>query len=285
MNICQLRSEAVYYREESVFKGLFGRFNSITFIKFEIERIARFLPQCVKAYRWMDDDGYPTSFDEYPLPAIFLSDESPVDWYLAEECHDKPCMKVARLGDYYFDKHLITLYVPNIEGSLNDDNNIYELKTTLSIILAHELFHSFQYFISPKKASRYRYVDKKGKCNAACKIMEATADFFAFIWLTEGMYSDGTGEFARLREERFQSWLRNSFDFWPYAGAKYFVQDGYGQKTSVLAGFHEGCSLEKFQLIMKGFAKPGVPLKTLIEGILSDMNSPFWNPNNRKRPF
>ena len=272
----------VYFREEKVFDGLLGDFPSLDFIRNELSNIAWFVSD------WFNntDDRIDAAerritVEEFPLPAVFLSNEEPlVQFYDLENPEDKYStnkrkarMVDKRLGEYDYKKHLITLYVPNIEFGTNYD--VDTLKARISMVLAHEFFHACQHFISPQKAARYKMAaNHKGDCkpNDTCRVMEATADFFAYIWLKEQ-----NGILRKQDEERtarVDRWIQHDFDYWPYAGAKYFLLNYRGEVITRKYEYDDSKSKEKFMWVLNGFAEEKTKIREVLKRILAD---PFKN--------
>ena len=140
------------------------------------------------------------------------------------------------LGDYSYQKHLISLYPKNflidkneIQGVPKDPRALgflytrkqspEEVEAILSKVLAHEIFHAFQYYLHPQKCSNYKFPKRVTETEI---MMESTADFFSFLWLTE---KPGNLEEIRERNAMWDSWQKYSEKDWPYNGAKYFVRD------------------------------------------------------------
>ncbi len=277
-------TNSVYFREEKVLSNLFGQFPSLSFINDELNEIAGFL----RFDRRFDDlTGIPvintlrskecSGLGTFALPAVFLSPQRRSDSFLIERefqinDNDFPerelrrfrYRKLPRLGDYDYEKNLITLYVPNIEKEVS---SVDELKSYLSMVVAHELFHAYQYYVSPEKSKQYgKLVHRDGTVDKIVQVMEATADFFAFLWLTERMTYHMNGYDEEVRNKRFWAWQKNDIDLWPYAGAKYCVRD---YRDSMITDTRDLIGLDskarRFREVLIGFIDNNVSIDQLVD--------------------
>ena len=133
------------------------------------------------------------------------------------------------LEEYVPDRHQIILYPNAMEREIRREGQRINLRTKLSIALAHSYFHAMHYSACPRHFIWNPVMSHGMEAMQKAELTESLADYFSVLWCYDQAEKD-CRYFSEAAEERITAWKRELYSANPQAKAIYFLRDEEDQK-------------------------------------------------------